>query len=390
MARTGVDVRAKSIRVTFTLNGKQERHTLIVNGMPLPPSPANLKYAERLAAEIREKVRLGQFSLVEYFPAAGDTQAQTSVGTQMDNWLKAQRIEESTRAGYSSGVKFWKEASCDDNGTPLGGLAVRGLKTRHILTAIAARPELTGKTINNYVQVLREAMELAVTDGELKENPVAKIQPAKHQKAPPDPFTRDEADKIVADMAAKHPGQAANFVEFWMWTGMRTSEIFGLRWANVDRASSSVRGAEAVVRGVQKDNTKTNTARTVKLNSVALAAITRQKQHTFLAGDFVFNDPRYSTPWVDERAFRRSYWTPTLKRLGIRYRRPYNMRHTYATIMLMAGMNHSFCAKQLGHSVEMFQRTYSKWIDGQQDDAEMGRLEAALSPSYPQKQIKAP
>jgi hypothetical protein len=38
----------------------------------------------------------------------------------------------------------------------------------------------------------------------------------------------------------------------------------------------------------------------------------------------------------------------------------------------------------------MFQRTYSKRIYGQQDDAEMGRLEAALSPSYPQKQIKAP
>ena len=66
------------------------------------------------------------------------------------------------------------------------------------------------------------------------------------------------------------------------------------------------------------------------------------------------------------------------------------MRHTYATIMLMAGMNHSFCAKQLGHSVEMFQRTYSKWIDGQQDNTEMGCLESALSQSYPQKQIKAP
>jgi integrase len=66
------------------------------------------------------------------------------------------------------------------------------------------------------------------------------------------------------------------------------------------------------------------------------------------------------------------------------------MRHTYATIMLMAGMNHSFCAKQLGHSVEMFQRTYSKWIDGLQDDAEMARLEVALCPDYAQKQDKHP
>jgi len=320
--------------------------------------------------------------MTEYFPASGDTQAQTTVGCQLDNWLKAQRIEESTRAGYASGVKFWKGF--------VGDKALRALKTSEILTAIATRSDLTGKTINNYVQVLREAVELAVSDGDLKHNPVAKIQPAKHQKAPPDPFTRDEADKILADLAAKHPGQAANFVDFWMWTGMRTSEIFGLRWANVDLASGTALVAEAVVRGIQKDNTKTNTARTVKINSVALAAVTRQKQHTYLVGDFVFNDPRYGTPWVDERAFRRSYWTPTLKRLGIRYRRPYNMRHTYATIMLMAGMNHSFCAKQLGHSIEMFQRTYSKWIDGQQDDTEMDRLEKAISPGKAPEKAKGP
>lgn len=375
---TGVDARAKSIRITFTLNGKQERHTLIINGQPMLPSPANLKYAERLAAEIREKIRLGQFSMAEYFPASGDTQAQTTVADQMDAWLKAQRIEASTRAGYSSAIKFWTGH--------VGDKALRGIKPSHIKTALADRPGLSGKTINNYVQVLREAMEMARGDGEIKDNPVAEIQPAKYQKAPPDPFTRDEAESIVDDIRAKHDAQVGNFVEFWMWTGMRTSEIFGLRWDNVDLASGTVLVTEAVVRGIHKDNTKTNVVRTVKLNSRSLAAIKAQKQFTFLAGGAVFNDPRYATPWVDERAFRRSYWTPTLKRLGIRYRRPYNMRHTFATIMLMAGMNHAFCAKQLGHSIEMFQRTYSKWIDGDQNNREIDKLEATLSQGYPKKQ----
>lgn len=86
----------------------------------------------------------------------------------------------------------------------------------------------------------------------------------------------------------------------------------------------------------------------------------------------------YGQPWTDERAYRRSFWEPTLKRLGIRYRRPYNTRHTYATMMLMAGMTPAFCAKQLGHSIEMFLATYSKWLDGQQNDLEMRRLEAAI------------
>ena len=95
--------------------------------------------------------------------------------------------------------------------------------------------------------------------------------------------------------------------------------------------------------------------------------------------------------WEDERAFRRSFWTPTLKLLGIRYRRPYNMRHTYATVMLMAGMTPAFCAKQLGHSVEMFLKTYSKWLDGDQNGLEMRRLETAISPqNLPEKTKQAP
>ena len=59
----------------------------------------------------------------------------------------------------------------------------------------------------------------------------------------------------------------------------------------------------------------------------------------------------------------------------IRYRRPYQLRHTYATAMLMAGIAPGFAARQLGHSVEMFLRTYSKWIDGAADDREMAKLE---------------
>jgi integrase len=381
MGGGGVDVRKKSIRVTFTYSGKQERRTLYLNGAPLPPTPANVRYAERLAAEIKEKIRLGMFSLAEYFPASGEADQVLSVERQLSDWLDAQRIEESTKAGYQSAIKFWAAA--------LPGKAVRTLKLSEILKVIAARPDLSGKTINNYVSVLREALDLAVRDGIIQDNPAKDVPRAKHQKDPPDPFTREESDMIIANAETHYPGQVHNFIEFWFWTGLRTSEIFGLDWNNVDLASGSILVAEANVRGVVKKNTKTNTARTVKLNSRALGAIQRQRAHTQVVGGPVFQDPRYDTGWVDERAFRRSYWTPILKRIGVRYRRPYNMRHSYATAMLMAGMTPAFCAKQLGHSVEMFLRTYSKWLDGDQNDLEMQRLEAALSPSYPQKTEKA-
>jgi integrase len=65
-------------------------------------------------------------------------------------------------------------------------------------------------------------------------------------------------------------------------------------------------------------------------------------------------------------------------RLGIRHRRPYNCRHTYATMMLMSGMTPAFCAKQLGHAVEVFHAKYARWLDGAHDDLERARFEESL------------
>ncbi|RQZ60947.1 site-specific integrase [Burkholderia sp. Bp9004] len=385
MGRTsgGVEIRAASIRLNFTLEGKRERQTLMLNGKPMPPTPANVKYAYRLIAEIVDRIRLGTFSLVEYFPTAGAPSTLT-VGGWLDTWLAAQRIESSTKDGYESAIRFWKAAACDKNQNPLGPTPLRRLKLSHILTAIAGRPDLSGKTVNNYVSVMRKALDLAVSDNLLTDNPAANVPRAKHQKPPPDPFSRDESEKIIDEAERAYPGQVHNLIEFWFWTGLRTSEIFGLQWLNVDLQNGTILVAEALVRGEHKDRTKTAVARTVRLNSRAIAALTRQRSFTQIAGAAIFHDPRYSTRWEDERAFRRSFWTPILKRLGIRYRRPYNMRHSYATAMLMAGMTPAFCAKQLGHSIEMFLTTYAKWMDGEQNALEMARLESTLlSPSCP-------
>lgn len=130
----------------------------------------------------------------------------------MATWLAAQRIEESTRAGYRAAQRFWCGAVVD--GVALGTRPVRGLKQSDFLRALATRPSLTGKTVNNYTSVLRESLELAVLDGAIQANPAEKLPRATHQKDPPDPFTREEAEAIIADMA-RYPEPVANLVEWW-------------------------------------------------------------------------------------------------------------------------------------------------------------------------------
>lgn len=83
---TGVEPREKSIRVSFAYQGKRQKETLMVGGKPMAPTPANIKHATRLVAEIKEKIRNGVFTWAEYFPASGESSPVT-LSDQLKTWL---------------------------------------------------------------------------------------------------------------------------------------------------------------------------------------------------------------------------------------------------------------------------------------------------------------
>lgn len=387
MGRKGdsVEIRGDTMRVSFYYEGKRCRPVLKVDDEPMRPNKANLAYARRLAQEVKAKIAAGEFVMAEYFPESGDG-GPTTLAKQLDTHLAAQRVEGSTKDGYTAAANFWKNASYHDTDLqlPMGPVPLRQLKLSHVLTALARRPELSGKTINNYVSVLRGALALAVKDKIIRENLANEVPSASWQREPPDPFTPAERDTIIAHAQAKHAGQVASMIRFWMWSGLRTGELLGLRWTNVDLASGTVLVREAKVDRKRK-GTKTSVTRTVRLNSESRAALVAQKSHTFLKGEEVFQDPRHGAEWDTEANFRKVFWTPMLKALGLRYRRPYQCRHTYATAMLMAKMNPAMCAKQLGHDVKVFLTIYAKWIEGEADDREMALLEQTIAPAVARK-----
>lgn len=372
---TGVEVREASIRLHFTIDGTPRKETVVTEGKPVPPTPANIKYATRLAEEIREKIRHGTFVYADYFPASkhATTGQGTTFGDQLDLWLRLQAGKaSSTLKGYGVAVTWWK--------AHLGTKALRGLKHTDFLDALAKEPSWTGKTRNNKTSVARQALALAIRDGILRSHPMDGIEAAPHQKPEPDPFDREEVELILADMRKHYHPQVALYFEFKFFTGVRTSESLALRWDSIDWRREQAAVREGIVLGEHIKRTKTHGARQVELNSRALGALKAQKAHSFLLpGGWVFRDPRTGQRWLSDEGPRENFWRPTLRRLGIRYRSPYQTRHTYATIMLMAGVRPAYGARQMGHGIEQFLRTYSKWIDGDQNELEMGKVEAALS-----------
>lgn len=386
MGRTGsgVETRDGSIRIHFTYEGEPRKETLKTDGKPLPPTPANLKYAHRLAGEIKERIRYGTFVYADYFPASktATTGQGVTVADRLDVWFETLVGKEgSTLKGYRTARDWWKER--------IGNIPARALVRSQVLAALATEPDWTGKTRNNKMSVLRQALHLALADGVITADPVAGIDSFAHQAPEPDPFDQQEADAIIAGLAQHYDEEVARYFGAKFYTGVRTNESLPQRWDWLDWRLKTLSVSGGLVLGELKDNTKTNTVRHVQLNSRALAYYRDQKPATFLQPHgLVFPDPRTGEMWTDDEPPRELFWRPCLKRLGIRYRSPYETRHTYATMMLMAGMTPAFCARQMGHSVEQFLRTYSKWIDGGRNDVEMGKLEALLSPILPRASEK--
>jgi integrase len=82
-----------------------------------------------------------------------------------------------------------------------------------------------------------------------------------------------------------------------------------------------------------------------------------------------------------------AFWKAAMRVCGIRVRDARQTRHTFATMCLHAGLKPGWVAGQLGHSVEMFYRVYSKWIEAQDQGAERRKLDAFLAapPAAPEQ-----
>jgi integrase len=104
----GVEVRDNSIRLHFTYEGKARKETLKTAGKPTPPTPANIKYAHRVAGEIREKIKYGTFAYADYFPASktATTGQGSTVADRLNTWYDTLvGKESSTLKGYRVAVE---------------------------------------------------------------------------------------------------------------------------------------------------------------------------------------------------------------------------------------------------------------------------------------------
>ena len=152
---------------------------------------------------------------------------------------------------------------------------------------------------------------------------------------------------------------------FAFWTGVRPSELCALNWDDVDWINSTIRVDKALTQAAKEPETPKTYAgiRDIKLLEPALTALKDQKTYTFLKGREIFQNPRTGERWSGDGTIRTRMWKRILKLAKVRYRYPYQMRHTYASMMLMANESPQWVATQMGHTDWTFTaRTYSRFI----------------------------
>lgn len=363
-ASTGVIIRDAHLQIDLRAQGfGRER-------LELAPTPANINYAARLRSEILGKIERGTFALAEYFPNSPRAKADNASMTWKqlgDEWLtiKTGDIEHSTLHHYKQTLGSYHFADWE----PLHLVDIDYRKLKAKLAALPAN----AKTFNNIASVLSMVLEYAHKAKLLREPLHEGIELRRLAKPKPDPFSMAEVEVMLARM--RDP-RGVTFYEFAFFSGLRPSEQIALRWRDLDLRAGTATVRRAITRSKEK-GTKTGEERTVEFNARAKAAIERQRAVSQLAGEFVFLGMD-GEPYTTTDGPLEAWWKPAMKLSGLREREARQTRHTYATLCLHAGSKPAWVALQLGHSVEMFYRVYSRWIPDADAGTERKKLDAFM------------
>lgn len=366
-----------SIQVAFNYMGMQCRETIA-----LAPNRKNINYAANLLGEIKGSIERETFQYERYFPNSAklkkfgkSVNSNKTVGEYMFDYQQS-CIKRGLSPSSIEGYRKLKLSLVE-----LHDLPVR-LLTPARLKQFIQESNNSPKTLRNKFSYMRSALAEAVTDGIVTVNPADTVKLSnyvqKNNKVSLDnehddvrPFTPDEIQRIYSHCK----DDEINIVKLVFNTGLRNSEWSSLKWSDVDLNNQVINVKTAIVHGIEKGTKTKSGKRTIPLNNEALEALQEQMPKSYLMGSYVFAK-NSKTPVqflngdlnrINPDSFRKHRWTRILKDAGVKYRYPYQMRHTFATKHISEGVNLWQLANWMGHSSpEMLFNHYGSFIESYQ------------------------
>jgi integrase len=376
----GIELHGGNIRVVFMWQRVRCRESL-----GLPVTKANIKHAALLRAAIVHEIKTGHFDYARHFP---NSKNATNYSTTKDERLfalmarykplKAVDITPMTEEKYGYALDICTELLGPDR---LAGILlpedIQLLRTQLIATRAPS-------TANHYLATFAGFLAWCENNSYCRKGLSAACIRFAMTDREPDPLTKHEFEQLLSK-GCLHPQDSA-VITLAVYTGLRPGEMCALAVEDIDLTTGQIN----VTRAITADGTfkvpKTGKPRAVLLMPPAIDAcktlmglvadhavreievymnrhesrietVTPLLSPTTQARKKIINHWFIPTSWNTK-------WAAIQKRSGIRPRRPYQTRHTYACWCLTARGNLAFIAKQMGHKdFTMLVEVYAKWMD---------------------------
>jgi integrase len=273
----------------------------------------------------------------------------------------------------------------------IGGVRLSKLRPLHVQQALDAMlgVGLAPRTVLHAYRVLSAALRYAVRLQILGVNPAAAVSPPRPERTA---LTIPDPQAVAAILRAAEGTALHAPLVVAAATGMRRGEVLGLNWSSVDLRSGLVRvvraaqvGAKGAVQFLEPKSDRSR--RTVALPPLAVEALRRhrkdQASRHLLAGaawqalGLVFDrgDGGPIHPDLFSQGFQR-----LAKRLGVPVRL-HDLRHAYATALLVAGVHPKVVSEALGHSSVAFTMDIYSHVLPSMQRAAADAIQAALGPA---------
>ncbi len=214
--------------------------------------------------------------------------------------------------------------------------------------------------------IFTEAIDLGYTDRNPAHALLKRILPAKHKRPvqEPDPFTRTDLARFLAVAGEKLPSPFPLLLETMAMTGMRLGEALAMHRQHLDVANQQYLVSETMKNG-RYGPPKGGDRRLLDLEEGLLeklaAYIKGLRQEALAQGGQV----GYLFLGITQRQVQRAMERACLA-AQVRVRSPHDLRHTFATLLLMDHISPAYVQRMLGHhSISMTVDTYGHWLPGE-------------------------
>lgn len=378
-----INSRNGNLYVDFRYIGQRCREqTLLADTKP------NRKRLENFVSRMEADIQLGSFRYENYFPQSKKLEQFQSL-----ELMRSTNSHKDSSSGFDSFSKVWleeKKPEWRDSQISnvedifriyliphFGNVPLNTISKAKIMTfrGKLVKDGNNGRTLSaSRINHIMTPLRMVLTEASERfdfDSPWKNIKPLSEPKSNVSPFTLEEVMLIINNVRADY--KPYYIVRFF--TGMRTGEIDGLPWKNIDFERRQIIVDQAVVNGVIGETKTSGSNRIIQMNQLVYDALIGQQSLTKRQSEFVFCT-KAGTP-LNHRNVTKRVWYPLLRYLELDKRNPYQSRHTAATLWLAAGESPEWIAAQMGHSnTKMLFTVYSRYVPNltRQDGSALDKL----------------